>query len=57
MKCNYCMHDEGEFLYQTINDVPINGTLKNSKIESTIPKQTYVVLCDNCYIKARIEKL
>jgi len=51
------MHDEGEFLYQTINDVPINGTLKNSKIESTIPKQTYVVLCDNCYIKARIEKL
>ena len=57
MKCNHCMHGEGEFLYQTINDVPINGTFKSREIQSTIPKQRYVVLCDDCYIKALTEKL
>ena len=57
MKCNYCMGEQGEFLYQTINDLPINTTFKNKKIESIIPKKTYVVLCNNCYIKARNENL
>ena len=56
MKCNYCMHGEGEFLYQMTTDVPINGILKNRQIQSTIPKQRYVVLCDNCYTKALIDK-
>ena len=56
MKCNYCMQVKGEFLYQMTTDVPINGILKNRQIQSTIPKQRYVVLCDNCYTKALIEK-